>query len=134
MKKELSIKAILIGFATIQGLVILTAMVIAVAGLLIFRYRVPSTEELRNDLPLIILVEEIICRFTGGFVTGWIAKHDRVKNAFALAVLDLIFVEAITLSYPIFILSLLRGIFTATLSTLCGGYLAKLVFGERVSL
>jgi hypothetical protein len=128
MKKELNIKAILIGFATMMGLAILGGVGIASVSQFIPPRSFP------NDLRLFLLFLGIICDFSGGFVTGWIAKHDRVKNAFALAVLNLIFSQAIKLisgSGPIS--SVLVGIVRAVLATLCGGYLAK-VASERKSL
>ena len=128
MKKELNIKAILIGLATILGLAILGGVGIAIASQLI------RPRSFRNDLRLFLLILGMICDFSGGFVTGWIAKHDRVKNAFALAVLNLIFSQAIKLfsgSGPV--LSVLVAIVKSVLATLGGGYLAKLAF-ERKSL
>ena len=126
MKKELNIKAILIGFATMTGLGILGGVGFALASQLIPPRSFP------NDLRLFLLVLGIICDFSGGFVTGWIAKHDRVKNAFALTVLNLIFSQAIKLfsgSGPV--LSVLVGIVREVLATLGGGYLAKLAFERK---
>jgi hypothetical protein len=135
VKKEISIKAILIGIATIWCISLLLGLGIAVAGLLIPSDSFPFEEKLKNDLPPLFFVGGMIACFFGGFVTGWIARHDQIKNAFALVILDLILGEIIVLfsgSGPV--LSLFEGIITTLLATLGGGYLAKLVFGERLGL
>jgi hypothetical protein len=129
MTSELNIRAILIGLATLFGIGFLTGLGLPIAGLLIPLHSFPSKETLAKDVAIIILVQTIIGRFFGGFVTGWIAKHNQIKNAFALAVLDLVLSRAITLfseSAPV--LSVLVGIATGVLATLCGGCLAKLAF------
>jgi hypothetical protein len=134
VKNELSIKAILFGILTRGGISFLMGLGIAIAGLFIPHDSFPSAQELKNDLPPLLFVGGRIACFFGGFVTGWIAKHDQLKNAFALATLDLILAEIMVLfrgSGPVS--SLLEGIITTLLATLCGGYLAKLVFGERGS-
>jgi FtsH-binding integral membrane protein len=102
---------------------------VAVAALLILS---PSAETLKNVLIPLLFVGAMIVKVHGGFVTGWIAKHDQIKNAFALATLDLILTETtVQFSRDVPVLSLLEGIITALLATLCGGYLAKLAFGEE---
>jgi hypothetical protein len=134
VKNELSIRAILIGILTIWGVSFVLGSGIAVAGLLIPSNSFPSPEELKNDLPPLLFVGGIVARFFGGFVTGWIAKHEQIKNAFALATLDLIMNEIMAMFLGSgHVLSLLEGIVMTLLTTLCGGYLAKLVFGERFS-
>jgi hypothetical protein len=127
MTSEINIKAILMGLATMFGFAALVGLGLTIAGLLVPLHSLPSEEKLTKDIALFSLIQSIIGRFSGGFVAGWIAKRNQVKNAFALAVVDLVLSRAITLfseSAPV--LSVLVGIATGVLATLCGGYLSKL--------
>ena len=71
----------------------------------------------------------------GGFVTGWVAKTDRGKNASALAIVELV------VSLPFLVLMMngypawypLAGCIVTVALTLLGGYAANVILSEKSS-
>jgi hypothetical protein len=129
MATKLDIKAILVGFATMFGLAFLMSFALSIVPLIIPLHSFPTGDRLRKDVSVFLFIQELICQFSGGFITGWLAKRDQVKNAFALVVLDLVLARITTLFAPSGpILPLLMDIMMRAVLILCGAYLAKLAF------
>jgi len=145
MMKGISIKAVLIGWIVdfvlefAGGLVLATALVVYVMygsnnnhG----HFDLPAYTRLSHSPPvlLISIVLGVGGSLIGGFVTGWIASTSRMKNAYALSIVELVFSVAFLpfmQSYPIWF-DVLGTVVTVGF-TILGGLISQLIFDDKAS-